>query len=299
MLKSRLLTAIVLIGLIFWIIFSTNAWTPYLFTALVGFFIAVAAGEWCKLIPTGKTSSSSPLKKEPFLKKHSFWPLMYIAIILTTVGYWLDISFLQTTTSNKITVYFTLLCINMLGFIAVTAAIITYPKTSTYWHKCWIITVLGFSLLVTVPMVLFVFRYSPHCGPAYLLSLLLLTWAADTGAYFAGRFLGNKKLIPSVSPNKTQAGFWGGMLLGEVVIITAGFCFAADQLGWFYWFVTGTFSILGAIMGDLLISMLKRTAGVKDTGNILPGHGGVLDRIDSLLVSSIVMAFFLYLRHFF
>jgi phosphatidate cytidylyltransferase len=122
-------------------------------------------------------------------------------------------------------------------------------------------------------------------GMAWSISALVITWSNDTSAYFAGRFLGRHKLYPEVSPNKTWEGFFGGMV-GSVVgmFITRGFFYpmltVTDCL------VLGIFGgILGPI-GDLCESMLKRAYGVKDSGVAIPGHGGILDRIDALLFNA-------------
>ena len=117
------------------------------------------------------------------------------------------------------------------------------------------------------------------------IAALVITWANDTLAYFAGRFLGRHKLYPEVSPNKTWEGFFGGMV-GSVVgmFIARAFFFpvftVADCL---------VLGIVGGILGpigDLCESMLKRAYGVKDSGRIIPGHGGILDRIDALLFNA-------------
>lgn len=123
-------------------------------------------------------------------------------------------------------------------------------------------------------------------GPLYMLGLFALIWAADTGAYFAGRALGRHKLAPNVSPGKTVEGAAGGLLLA---------LFAAALAGWLLGLVGATlagFVVLGAVtaavsvVGDLSVSMFKRQAGVKDSGTLFPGHGGVLDRLDSLLAAA-------------
>ncbi|HEX8820230.1 MAG TPA: phosphatidate cytidylyltransferase [Archangium sp.] len=122
-------------------------------------------------------------------------------------------------------------------------------------------------------------------GMAWVIAALVITWANDTAAYFAGRFLGRHKLYPAVSPNKTWEGFVGG-LVGSVggMFIARAFFFpvftVADCL------LLGLFGgILGPI-GDLCESMLKRAYGVKDSGRVIPGHGGILDRIDALLFNA-------------
>ncbi len=119
-------------------------------------------------------------------------------------------------------------------------------------------------------------------GGDWVLLTLMTAWFGDTGAYFAGRFLGKTKLYPAISPGKTRAGAVGGLLgsFGGAVLANLWFF---PELGWVHGaFVTVIGGALGQT-GDLVESMLKRAFGVKDSGKILPGHGGILDRIDAVL----------------
>lgn len=119
-------------------------------------------------------------------------------------------------------------------------------------------------------------------GLALVLLVLICTWAADTGAYFAGRFLGKRKLLERISPKKTWAGVWGGVLLAVACAVgMAAAGFPSIDLGHAA-IVGGLVSVVGVI-GDLIESMFKRASGIKDTGGIMPGHGGLLDRVDSML----------------
>jgi phosphatidate cytidylyltransferase len=118
--------------------------------------------------------------------------------------------------------------------------------------------------------------------PDLIVLILLIAWVGDTGAYFAGRFLGKKKLYEAVSPKKTWAGAWGGIagsLLGAVFVKLV----LLDALTWVDVVVVALIgSVLGQV-GDLAESLIKRAVGVKDSGSLLPGHGGMLDRIDAVL----------------
>jgi phosphatidate cytidylyltransferase len=122
----------------------------------------------------------------------------------------------------------------------------------------------------------------PNHGGDTVLIVLLIAWLADTGGYFAGRFLGKAKLYEAVSPKKTWAGAWGGLAgsLAGVVVLKLAFATWLDWIDVVLLAVPG--SILGQ-MGDLAESLIKRSVGVKDSGALLPGHGGMLDRIDAVL----------------
>ncbi len=155
---------------------------------------------------------------------------------------------------------------------------------------------LGFApLFVAVPLTLLALMrrtLGVGVGPNVVLLCLGLAWFADTSAYFAGRFLGKRKLYEAVSPKKTVAGAVGG-LLGSIFWALLGSL----------WFLRGALpiahavplAIVGGVLGqagDLAESLLKRSTGIKDSGDIVPGHGGILDRVDALLMTSVVV--FLY-----
>jgi len=127
-----------------------------------------------------------------------------------------------------------------------------------------------------------------------ILMLFSLIWATDTGAYYSGRTFGKHKLAPSVSPNKT----WEGTIGGVVFAVAVAALFKTQLLPMLSWVDVSALALLGGVwgqLGDLLESAFKRAAGVKDSANILPGHGGILDRFDSVLFTA--PAYYLYLSH--
>ncbi len=126
-------------------------------------------------------------------------------------------------------------------------------------------------------------------GMAWVWLALLATWGSDTLAYFVGRAIGRHKLWPRHSPKKTWEGLFGGILGG---LIGAGLVAFFSNLGWGTALVIGAIIPIAGLFGDLSISMMKRHVGVKDSSHLFPGHGGFLDRIDSLLFVSVVTFYY-------
>jgi len=125
-----------------------------------------------------------------------------------------------------------------------------------------------------------------HTGPLLVLFALAIVWAGDTAAYFAGKSIGRIKMAPALSPGKTWEGAVGNVI-GSLVV---GYCFAAWQHGSVgAWLITAAFANIAGQVGDLVESSYKRGAGAKDSGALLPGHGGMLDRIDSLIFAAPVV----------
>lgn len=154
----------------------------------------------------------------------------------------------------------------------------------------WIKVLAG--TLATVPAwcALALLHAIPVYGPRWTLFAVALVWAADTGAYFAGRRFGRGKLAPRISPAKTWAGVWGGLAATLVLAVAV-----APLLGVAWPAVPGLLALVllaavASIVGDLFESLLKRHAGAKDSSALIPGHGGVLDRMDSLLAALPVFA---------
>ncbi|MCT8139853.1 phosphatidate cytidylyltransferase [Anaerobacillus sp. CMMVII] len=179
----------------------------------------------------------------------------------------------------------------LIGFILLFLAITVLSKNSiTFDHIGFIILAsayvgLGFHFLIETRLL--------ENGLALLFFILFLIWGTDSGAYFTGRAFGKRKLWPEISPNKTIEGSLGGVLTALVIgLIYHYFVPISDSLSYLVMIIVAV-SVVGQL-GDLVESALKRHYAVKDSGSILPGHGGILDRFDSLIFVLPV----LYLLHF-
>jgi phosphatidate cytidylyltransferase len=132
----------------------------------------------------------------------------------------------------------------------------------------------------------------PFLNTSALWLVLIATWLTDSGAYFVGKKYGKKSMAPIISPNKTRAGAVGGVLITAIFIITAAFFL--EVLNIYYIIFAFLFPVI-AILGDLFESCIKRNFGVKDTGTIIPGHGGILDRFDSFIFTAPFTYYFIIL----
>lgn len=185
-----------------------------------------------------------------------------------------------------------LMVVALLFWVLLLPVVRAYPAVSAFWLQPGINVVFGLLLLVPFLFAMLILRAHHftedfNSGAILLLAVMILVWAADTGAYFTGRAVGKNKLIPAVSPNKTREGLYGGLALALLCLSLFNY------LGFYGDFgrqslqltVAGIGAILFSVLGDLVESMLKRKAGIKDSGRMFPGHGGMLDRIDSQLAA--------------
>jgi phosphatidate cytidylyltransferase len=141
----------------------------------------------------------------------------------------------------------------------------------------------GFVTLVPAWVAIVRMRLDWEHGERWVLFLLLLVWAADIGAFFAGRSLGRHKLAPAVSPGKTWEGVAGGLAASAAVAVAGAGWLVQPALS----FVAVALGVaVASIVGDLTESMLKRFSGLKDSGHLIPGHGGIMDRMDSITAAA-------------
>ena len=150
--------------------------------------------------------------------------------------------------------------------------------------------VLGLPVLIVPWVALVLLHRQPEQGPAWVVVLMLVIWGADVAAYFSGRRWGRRKLAPTVSPGKSWAGFWGGLVAVALVMMLFSWWLGVGPAQMLLLVLLGLVTGVISVLGDLFESVLKRSRGVKDSGSLLPGHGGILDRIDSMLSAGPVFA---------
>jgi phosphatidate cytidylyltransferase len=154
-----------------------------------------------------------------------------------------------------------------------------YPSSAILWGSQWMRAVIGFLVLIPSGLALVFLHLQPQ-GAWYILLVFFVVAVADIGAYFSGRAFGRRKLAKNVSPGKSWEGVMGGLL--ACILFVFLMAMVVDPSAWLLLLLIVIPTALVSVLGDLLESMVKRHCGVKDSGHILPGHGGVLDRIDGL-----------------
>lgn len=155
--------------------------------------------------------------------------------------------------------------------------------------------VIGWVVLVFSWM--FLWRLDSFWDWKMTLYFLFLIWIADIAAYFCGKYFGEHKLLPEISPGKTTAGLYGALVAGLIYAVGTAFYYEYIPKAIIDFTFLSLITIIFSVNGDLLVSLMKRLRGVKDTGSILPGHGGILDRIDGLLAAAPVFYIGLVLLH--
>ena len=171
-------------------------------------------------------------------------------------------------------------------WLAVVALLRRFPRAwPATLGQTFLAALVGCLVLSAPVAALGVIHHRP-AGPALILVLCFMIWGADTGAYVAGKTMGRHKLIPNVSPGKTREGVYGGVLSAAVLGAAGAFVLGLPTPRILAFAVMGAAIALVSVVGDLTISMFKRSAGLKDSGSLFPGHGGVLDRLDSLIAAA-------------
>lgn len=255
MLKQRIITALILAPTLICAIFLLpNHWFA-LFLALP---VLIGANEWANLM--GFEQESARL------------PFVITTGILISACYWLALKFVVP--------------LAMLWWLGALLLVRAYPQRVDLWSGKAAMFMIGLLILVPAWLALVMLQGQEN-GPYWVLYVMLLVWGADTGAYFVGRRFGKTKLAPTVSPGKSIAGVVGGLLTTFFIALGVALnTSAAVNVGLLAFLVVSMIAVFASVLGDLAESMFKRYRGIKDSSNLLPGHGGILDRIDSVTAAA-------------
>jgi len=253
---QRLLSAAILVPLVAGVTYAGGLW---FFVAIV--FAASVAG--CEFFHMMRLRGYKP---------SSFWGLALIWLLLADARYpaW-------QLAKPALT-----------GVIVLSLSWQLFKKDTATPTVDWALTVAGALYLGWMASHFISLRDAPR-GFEWMVLTLLSTWGADTGAYFIGLSLGRHKFFPRLSPKKTWEGTIGGWFCGVAVTLSIGL---GIGLGFAHSLVLGALVSTFLPFGDLAVSMMKRQVGVKDTSGLIPGHGGMLDRIDSLLFAVVVVYYY-------
>lgn len=259
MLKQRILTAFFLIPILIALIILLPPNGFFVLTTLV---ILGGAFEWCAFIG---------------LKK-----------ILPCFGY-ISFLLLLLVFTKQLPIFF-ILWVALIGWLIALGLVISYPKSALIWGKSFFLRALmGIGVLIPCGLAIYFIRNSKE-GLSHLFFLFLLIWGADTGAFFIGKKWGKNKLAPNVSPGKTWQGLAGALFVTTLIVVSVVFILKIPYERGFLILLFSFVIVLFSVLGDLFESMLKRNSGLKDSGKLLPGHGGILDRIDSLTAAAPMFA---------
>jgi len=260
-LRQRIVTALVLAAVFLGALFGLS---PGLFTLFAAVVIGIAGWEWSHLSDIDNAAG-----RVGYLLLAA--ALMIPLYIYGVYGPWGPVPDLVKP----------VLFIGCLWWALALLWVQGYPTSALLWGSIAGRLLMGVVILVPAWLALVVLAHL-ESGHWLILLVVLVVAGADVGAFFTGRALGRRKLAPAVSPGKTVEGLIGG--LATVLVVASLFLYvspAHQSHGW-QWLVVVSITAVASVLGDLVESMVKRHRGVKDSGTILPGHGGMLDRIDSL-----------------
>jgi phosphatidate cytidylyltransferase len=278
MLLQRIITALILVPLVVLAVFQLPL--EY-FSLLMGLITLLAAWEWTRLV-----GIDSPLKRGLFLLA-LILPMLWLQFwtqfleLAAQVLDWPDIRSYSGALEW-------LVILPVLFWILVMILIRKAPEGVLKLElKLRYKALIGWFILLACWM--FLTRLKAFHGPEMTLYFLVLVWVADIAAYFAGKKYGTIKLSPEISPGKTVQGMYGALIAGAVwAAMFIGYYGYQDGFIWMRlvdFVLLSVLTVLISIYGDLFFSVVKRQGGMKDSGSILPGHGGILDRIDSLIAA--------------
>lgn len=265
MLKQRIITALVLLPFALGGFFLLDGG---LFALFIGAVVSLGAWEWARL--AGFTAQVQRVAYAALVAV-----LLFALYLLPALALWV-------------------LLLGVVWWALATFLVLGYPASSRYWAQAPVRLLIGLLILLPAWQGLVLFKQWPEAN-WLILAVMVLVWGADIGAYFSGRRFGKRKLAPRVSPGKSWEGVFGGLLATLLMCLLVGLYRGWSTFDLLLALAGTALVVLVSVVGDLTESMFKRQSGVKDSSNLLPGHGGVLDRIDSLTAAIPLFAALLWL----
>lgn len=265
MLKQRIITALILlpIALCGFFLLEGSA-----FALFIGLVVTLGGWEWARLAGFNGQSMRVAYAAAVAL-------MLFVMHLLPGLAPWI-------------------LGASVLWWGIATYLVLTYPRSSDHWASAACKLVIGLLILLPAWQGLVLIKQEP-LGNWLIMAVMVLVWGADIGAYFSGRAFGKRKLAPLVSPGKSWEGVYGGLALSLIITVLVGFFRDWTVAELFKGLIGAALIVFISVVGDLTESMFKRQSGIKDSSNLLPGHGGVLDRIDSLTAAIPVFAVLLWM----
>jgi phosphatidate cytidylyltransferase len=265
MLKQRIITALVLLPIALGGFFLLDGAA---FALFIGAVVVLGSWEWARLAGF----ATQPLR------------IAYAALVAALLyGLYLTPALAPW-----------LLAAALLWWVLATLLVLGYPASSRYWGGLPGKLLIGLLILLPAWQGLVLLKQWPQAN-GLIIAVMVLVWGADIGAYFAGKTFGKRKLAPSVSPGKSWEGLYGGLAASLLITLAVGLQQGWSAGGLLLALAGAALVVLLSVVGDLTESMFKRQSGIKDSSNLLPGHGGVLDRIDSLTAAIPLFAALLWL----
>lgn len=299
MLKERIITALLLIPLVLFILFYAP---PWLYLIALTFVYWLATVEWAHLIMLESKISRS-LYRLGMLLLLIPTSLMIEPIHATSWQLVREFGFMDyfSLLMQRIWIPFLLHGAAVWWLIA-GALVVSYPYSRVMWGRQLLLIMMSIFMLLPFWAAMVLIRFG-DLGTFLLTFLFFIVWSCDAAGYFVGRKWGKHSLIPAVSPNKTWEGAIGGVaiafligfIVAEIYFLLHGDAMPSLHI-WSRIFVLIGVTAIAGIIGDLFESMIKRHSGVKDTGALLPGHGGILDRIDALTAAAPLFALTLLIQ---
>ncbi|MFZ7157314.1 phosphatidate cytidylyltransferase, partial [Avibacterium avium] len=261
--------------------------SPFYFALALGAVASLGIWEWTQFAQV----------------KNKFWRIVVAGLAGAVLFLWI-LSEANYLNAGRVFEHYAepILLSAVIWWIVALGLVVSYPNSAKLWAKSVLLQAV-FAIVTLVPFIVGVLRLrldgyvaNPYHGLMLLFYVFILVWAADSGAYFAGRKFGKHKLAPKVSPGKTWQGVFGGLITAGVL---AGIFMQVAPQDLFNvptvpFIALSVATVAISVLGDLTESMFKRESGIKDSSNLIPGHGGILDRIDSLTAAVPFFAYFYF-----